>query len=120
MAQTTLFDPSFKDFRHIHGMDQRLKLLEEARKELLSNSLLTKLISDQHPTAMNSSDASDEPPMKKSIGEDAIFTFLSSAMCEYDESDRLLTSDQAVVASISKELKIYGTERVNGNVDPIN
>ena len=40
-------------------------------------------------------------------------------MCEYDESDRPLTSDQAVVASISKELKIYGDERVNGNVDPI-
>ena len=58
--------------------------------------------------------------MKKSKGEDAIkgkdtiFTF-----CEYDESDRPLTSDQAVVASISKELKIYGVEKVNGNVDPI-
>ena len=44
---------------------------------------------------------------------------LSSAMCEYDEPDRPLTSDQAVVAHISKELKIYGAERVNGNVDPI-
>ena len=119
MAQTTLLDPRFKDFCHIYDKDQRLKLLEEARKELLSNSLLTKMITDQHPMAMNSSDAFDEPPMKKSKSEDAIFTFLLSAMCEYDESDRPLTSDQAVVARISNELKIYGAERVNGNVDPI-
>ena len=44
---------------------------------------------------------------------------LSSAMCQYDESDRPFTFDQAVVAHISKELKIYGAERVNGNVDPM-
>ena len=44
---------------------------------------------------------------------------LSSAMCEYDKFNRPLTSDQAVVARISKELKIYSAERVNGNVDPI-
>ena len=41
------------------------------------------------------------------------------AICENDEPDRPLTSDQAVVARISKKLKIYGAERVNRNVDPI-
>ena len=48
-----------------------------------------------------------------------MLAFLSSAMCEYDGSDRPLTSDQAVVTGILKELKIYGPERVNGYVDPI-
>ena len=44
---------------------------------------------------------------------------LSSAMCKYDEFYGPLTSDQAVVTHSSKELKIYGAERVIGNVDPI-
>ena len=57
-AVTGMTDPD----RSNHEVQQqsRLKLLEEARKELLSNSLLAKLISDQHPMAMNSSDACDK------------------------------------------------------------
>ena len=113
MAQTTLLDLRFKDFRHIHDKDQRLKLLEEARKELLFNSLLMKLISDQHPTAMNSSDACDEPPMKKSKGEDAIFIVGNVRI-------RRVRPTAHFRSSCSREqLKIYGAERVNGNVDPI-
>ena len=113
MVETELTDPD----RSNHEMQQqsRLKLLEEARKELLSNVVDE---ADQR-SAPNSSDACDEPPMKKNKGEHAIFTFLLSAMCENEESGRPLTSDQAVVAHNSKELKIYCAKRVNSNVDSI-
>ena len=116
MAQMTLLNPRFKEFRYIHDREEWLKIIAHAKSQLLINTMLSKLTMDQLPTA---DDGEESPAKKMRKHEDAIFKFLTSVMGSQSDDKSERKPKKTVSTRITKEMEMYVEEKVDGNIDPI-